>query len=80
MREINRRLIPRRTQGRPVLQRRLTALLVAVHRFARCRAASPADQAWAARLIAGLTALVQPAASTASESRETLGKRTGFSS
>jgi hypothetical protein len=47
--------IHHRVKGRPVLIRRLGGLLVAVCRFARCRATSRADQRWAARMIDALT-------------------------
>jgi hypothetical protein len=48
-----------RVKGRPALMKRLRALLVAVHRFARARARTPDDVQWAARTIAALSALLQ---------------------
>ncbi len=59
MREVDGRRMPRRVLGRWRLEMRARALLIAVHRFGRCRAATAADQAWAARWLDGLTALLE---------------------
>lgn len=40
-----------RVRGRAALTRRLGGLLIATHRFARARATTPADRAWAARML-----------------------------
>jgi hypothetical protein len=56
MREVESRQAETHVKGRPALERSLQALLVRVHRFARARAASAADRAWAARMIHGLQA------------------------
>lgn len=50
---------PRRVRGRWALERRARGLLIAVHRFGRCRAATREDIAWSATWIDGLTALLQ---------------------
>ena len=47
-----------RIKGRAQLVRRMRGLLVAVHRFGRGRACTPADLRWAAMVIDGLTALL----------------------
>ncbi len=47
-----------RVRGRAALQKRATGLLLAVHRYARARAVTVDDQAWAARWIDGLTSLL----------------------
>ena len=47
-----------RVKGRPALRKRAAGLLRAVHRFGRCRAATAAERAFAARWIDGLTALL----------------------
>jgi hypothetical protein len=59
MRELLNRDVLRRVKGRPVLERRLMALLRAVHRFGRHRATSRADVLWAARTIDGLADLLR---------------------
>jgi hypothetical protein len=56
MREVDSRRLNSRIKGRPVLERRIRALLVAVHRFVRGRAATAADQQWAAGTMDRLTA------------------------
>ncbi len=55
MREVSGKRTPSRVRGRAALTRRLRALLLAVHRFGRCRARAPDDIAWAARIIDRLT-------------------------
>ncbi len=50
-----------RIRGRPALVRRLRGLLVAVHRFGRARAITPEDRHWTARVLDGLTAVVETA-------------------
>ena len=50
-----------RIKGRPALVRRLRALLVACHRFGRCRAVTADDQRWAALVLDGLTATLATA-------------------
>jgi hypothetical protein len=45
-----------RVKGRPALVRSLRGLLIRVHRYGRCRAATSADQAWAAAVIDALFA------------------------
>ena len=48
-----------RIRGRRALEKRIRSLLVSVHRFVRCRACSHADQAWCARTIDALTAVLE---------------------
>lgn len=55
MRELDSRRTPSRVTGRAALTRRLRGLLLAVHRFGRCRATTEADRRWAARVIDELT-------------------------
>jgi hypothetical protein len=50
---------PSRIKGGPALERRLHGLLLAVHRFARHRAATPEDRRWAAAAVDGLQAIYQ---------------------
>ena len=50
-----------RIKGRDALTRRLTGLLLACHRFAKGRAATPQDRSWAAKMIAALEQLLQEA-------------------
>src|SRR5690349_18356523 len=50
MRDLDVRIHPR-VKGRAALTRRLAGLLVAVHRYARCRATTCPDQRWAARVL-----------------------------
>jgi hypothetical protein len=45
---------PSRVRGKASLIRRLGALLIATHRFGRCRAATPADLVWTAKLMDNL--------------------------
>ena len=45
-----------RVKGRPALVRRLRGLLLAVHRFGRCRAATDADRRWTAAVLDALAA------------------------
>lgn len=52
---------PSRVRGRPALVRRLRGLLLAVHRYGRHRATTPAECLWAARLIDSLTAALDVA-------------------
>ena len=52
--ELQGQPLPTRVKGRPALVRRLRGLLVAVHRYARHRAATHADQWWSARTIDAL--------------------------
>jgi hypothetical protein len=59
MREIQNRDVLHRVKGRPVLERRLYALLRSVHRFARARATTPHEVDWAGRMVDALTAVVQ---------------------
>jgi len=54
MRELRHGDIVHRVKGRPALERRAMALVLAVSRFARCRAATRTDQAWAATMSDGL--------------------------
>jgi hypothetical protein len=51
MREVDGRRLVSRVKGRAALEKRLRALLVSVHRFGRCRAATEADRQWTARAI-----------------------------
>jgi hypothetical protein len=53
------RTLPSRVQGRAALVRRLRGLLVATHRYGRGRARTRADIVWAARMIDGLTVLLE---------------------
>jgi hypothetical protein len=57
MRNLDTR-IPRRITGRPALERRCRALLLAIHRFGRGRATTRPDVLWAARAIDSLTVLL----------------------
>lgn len=59
MRELGGRQVKHRVKGRPVLERRLRALLIAAHRFARCRATTLDDPRWSAKVIDGLTATLE---------------------
>ena len=63
MRELDGRGMVTRVKGRPVLVRRLRGLLVAVHRFGRCRASTDADVRWTARTLDALTAALAVAES-----------------
>jgi hypothetical protein len=56
MQDVDVRGFRTRVKGRPALERRLMRLLIAIHRFGRCRAATPADLVWTAKAIDGLTA------------------------
>ena len=47
-----------RVKGKPVLVRRLRGLLIAVHRFGRCRASTADDVKWAAAMIDALTSAI----------------------
>jgi hypothetical protein len=58
-----------RTHGALRLETRGKLLLIAWHRYARARAATPADQARAARWIAGLEALIYDQGTDASQTR-----------
>ena len=58
MREADGRRMVTSVRGRPALEKRLRAVLVAVHRFGRCRAATDADRRWTARTLDGLTAVL----------------------
>jgi hypothetical protein len=51
MRGVDLRSMRTRVKGRPVLLRRLHGLLMAVHRYGRCRASTHDEIMWAARLI-----------------------------
>ena len=57
--ELERSRMHSRVKGRPALVRRIRSLLIAVHRYARGRHCTRADQRWAARVIDGLTVLLQ---------------------
>jgi hypothetical protein len=59
MRELQNRDVLHRVKGRPVLERRLYALLRSVHRFARARATTPHEADWAARVIDTLSLAVR---------------------
>ena len=48
MREIDGRRLPRRVVGRAAIARSLALTAIRLARFAECRAASRADQVWAA--------------------------------
>jgi hypothetical protein len=61
VRELLNRDVQHRVKGRPVLERRLMGLLVAVHRFGNHRATSRDDLTWCARTIDGLTATLEAA-------------------
>ena len=63
MRDLVGRSMPTRVKGRPALVRRLRALLVAVHRFGRCRATTAADRQWTARALDALTVALTVATS-----------------
>jgi hypothetical protein len=58
--DIGRLDFPRRCVGRPAIERSIRALLLRVHRFGRHRATLPENIRWAARMIDGLTALLEP--------------------
>ena len=58
MRDLSGHALLTRVKGRPVLERRLRGLLLAVLRFSRTRATTREDQQWAARTADGLTALL----------------------
>ena len=51
----SRRLVSR-VKGRPALERRLRALVIAVHRFGRQRARTVEDLQWTARVLDALSA------------------------
>lgn len=55
------RPIASRVKGRPALVKRLRALLLAVHRFARGRARSSADIQWSAAMLDVLTTALRTA-------------------
>lgn len=61
--------LPSRIKGRPALIRSIRSLLVRVARFGRGRAQTRADQLWAARVIDGLTALLQEGAGDGPQDR-----------
>jgi hypothetical protein len=56
--EVDGRRMHRRITGRQALERRARALLLAVHRFASCRAPTLQDVGWCARAIDALNALL----------------------
>lgn len=58
MREVDGRFVRTRVKGLAALRRRLRAVQVALARYARCRAATPREQAEAGRLFDALTALL----------------------
>jgi hypothetical protein len=58
MRELEGRKLHSRIRGRAALERRMRALLIAVHRFARGRATAPAELRWCARVIDSLSAVL----------------------
>jgi len=51
---------PRRVKGRWALERRARGLLLAVHRFGRCRATSQDDVLWTNRMADALHAGLEP--------------------
>lgn len=51
-----------RLTGQAALIRRVRLLLIAVHRFGRGRVRTRAERQWAAKMIDGLTALLQEGA------------------
>jgi hypothetical protein len=59
MREVDGRRMVSRVKGRAALEKRARGLLLAVHRFGRCRAATRGDQLWTARAIDALAALLE---------------------
>lgn len=63
VRDLDGRRMHTRVRGRQALEKRLRAVLVAVHRFGRCRAAIDADRRWTAHTLDRLTAVLQESAS-----------------
>lgn len=59
MREADGRRMRTRVKGIPALEKRARGLLLAVHRYGRCRAATPAEVRWTARAIDALTGLLE---------------------
>ncbi len=59
MREADGRRMRTRVKGIPALEKRARGLLLAVHRYGRCRAATRAEVAWTARAIDALTVLLE---------------------
>jgi hypothetical protein len=62
MRELASRHVCHRVRGRQTVEKRLRAVLVAVHRFGHCRAAIDADRRWTAHTLDRLTAVLQDSA------------------
>lgn len=59
MREADGRRMRTRVKGIPALEKRARGLLLAVHRYGRCRAATPAEVRWTARAIDALSTLLE---------------------
>lgn len=64
-----------RVTGRPALLRRLRALLVAAHRFARHRATTAADRDWSIQVLDGLTSTLQAADPAGAPRQDTEDRR-----
>jgi hypothetical protein len=69
MREADGRRMRTRVKGIPALEKRARALLLAVHRYGRCRAATRAEVLWTARAIDSLTALLERPADRQGDAR-----------
>ncbi len=74
MRDLDVRL-PRRVVGRQALERRVRSLLIAVHRFGRCRARTHEELVWTARAVDGLTALLRATPVSLTHSAQTEAPR-----
>ena len=55
MRELPSRDVRHRVKGKQALEKRLRGLLLAVHRYGRCRARTRAELQWTAKAIDLLT-------------------------
>jgi hypothetical protein len=53
----------RRCVRRQAIERSIRALMIRTHRFGRHRATSPENVQWAAKMVDGLTVLLEPAPS-----------------
>jgi hypothetical protein len=51
MRELDGHRLPHRIVGRASLEKRVRALLIALHRYGQHRAQSPQDVAWCSHLV-----------------------------
>jgi len=58
MRELPSRAVRHRVKGRQALEKRIRSVLLAVHRFGRCRAVTDEERRWARFVIDELTQIL----------------------